>query len=260
MILEAKNLSLTINGSNILTNIDISFAKGEIVGLIGPNGAGKTSLLKILANIQQHYQGEYAFNGIPIQHYKAKELAKSFGYLAQDATAHWPLKVQKLIELGRLPFQGMVSGLNQKDHDAVSHAATQTDVNHLLERVVTSLSGGEKTRVLLARLLASQPQVIFADEPIAALDPYHQIHIMEILQQHARQGGTVVIVLHDLNLATRFCDRLVLLDHGKKVSSGTIHELLKNNLLEQTYNINLKMFCEGDAFAITPWTRGEHKP
>ncbi len=255
MLIETNNITLEINNNSILKDISLSFDKGEIVGLIGPNGAGKTSLLKILANIQPEYHGSYLYEGNAINSYSAKELAKSFGYLAQDATAHWPLKVQKLIELGRLPFQGMVSNLNQEDIQAVEFAAKQTEVEHLLDRVVTSLSGGERTRVFLARLFAAKPQVIFVDEPIAALDPYHQLQIMEILQNHARNGGTVIIVLHDLNLATRFCDRLVLLDKGQVAGAGSINELLKDNLLEDIYNINLKMFCDGDAFAITPWAR-----
>lgn len=255
MLIETNNISLTINNNIILKDISISFGAGEIVGLIGPNGAGKTSLLKILANIQTEYQGSYQYNNQPIHNYSLKELAKSFGYLAQDATAHWPLKVQKLIELGRLPFQGMVSNLSLEDIEAVKYAAKQTEVEHLLDRIVTSLSGGERTRVFLARLFAAKPKVIFVDEPIAALDPYHQLHIMEILQDHARNGGTVVIVLHDLNLATRFCDRLVLMNYGEIVASGSITELLKNKLLEKVYNIKLKMFCEEDTFSIMPWTR-----
>ena len=255
MLIETNNISLTINNYEILKDISLSFDKGEIVGLIGPNGAGKTSLLKILANIQTDYQGSYQYDGNPIDNYSAKDLAQSFGYLAQDATAHWPLKVRKLIELGRLPFQGMVSNLSKADIEAVDYAAKQTEVEHLLDRIITNLSGGERTRAFLARLFAAKPRVIFVDEPIAALDPYHQLQIMEILQEHAHNGGTVIIVLHDLNLATRFCDRLVLMNHGEIAGSGSINELLKDDLLESIYNINLKLFCDGDAFAITPWAR-----
>jgi len=157
MLIETNNISFSVNKHQILKDISLSFDKGEIVGLIGPNGAGKTSLLKILANIQTEYQGEYQYDGKPIANYTAKDLAKSFGYLAQDATTHWPLLVRKLIELGRLPFQGMVSNLTKEDNDAVDFAAKQTEVEHLLDRVATSLSGGERTRVFLARLFAAKP-------------------------------------------------------------------------------------------------------
>lgn len=255
MLIEVKNLSLTINNNRILSDISLSFGKGEIVGLIGPNGAGKTTLLKILANIQKDFQGEYQLNGKPVNNYSARELARSFGYLAQDATAHWPLKVRKLIELGRLPFQGMASNLTREDIAAVEFAGKQTEVGHLLDRITTNLSGGERTRVFLARMFAANPGIIFADEPIAALDPYHQLHIMEILRDHARHGGTVIIVLHDLNMASRFCDRLVLLDKGRVAGTGNVEDLLKNSLLEDIYKIRLKVFCEKDAFSITPWER-----
>lgn len=255
MLIETHQLALHINGNSILHNINFRCGEGEIIGLIGPNGAGKTSLLKILAHVQTDFSGEYFFNQLPVSHYNAQTLAREFGYLAQDATAHWPLKVRKLIELGRLPFQGMVSGLTAADRQAVTHAARQTEVEHLYERVATTLSGGERTRVFLARLFATQPKVIFADEPIAALDPYHQLHIMEILQQHARQGGSVIVVLHDLNMASRFCDRLVLMHQGGIVGEGSIDDLLQDQLIQKTYGIELQIFCNESGYALTPWQR-----
>lgn len=255
MLIQAKNLTLDIGQQHILHDVTVNIARGEMIGLIGPNGAGKTSLLKILANIQTHYHGEYLYHNKPVQAYSRQALAKSFGYLAQDATAHWPLTVKTLIELGRLPFQGIIPRHNASDLAAVMIAAKLTEVEHLLHRVVTELSGGERARVLLARLLAAEPNVIFLDEPIAALDPYHQLHIMEILKAHTTNGGTVVIVLHDLNLAARFCDRLILMDQGAIVAEGNIEQLLQNRLLEETYGIELKMFCQDDAYSLTPWQR-----
>ncbi len=255
MLINAENLNLYAGDKKILDDISLSIEKGKIIGLIGPNGAGKTSLLKILANVNPDYQGSYTFKGQPISSFKEKQLAKEFGYLPQDATAHWPLKSRRLIELGRLPFQGYSNKLSKEDHKAVEEAAKKTEVEHLYERIATTLSGGERTRVFLARLFAAEPQVIFADEPIAALDPYHQLHIMEILQEHAHSGGTVVIVLHDISLAARFCDEMVLLDEGRIVKTGGINQLLEDELLQKTYGIDLKLFCEGDAYSITPWSR-----
>ncbi len=260
MLIQAKNLSLDIGKHRILNNVSVNIARGEMIGLIGPNGAGKTSLLKILANIQTHYAGEYQFQNAPINTYSLQQLAKLFGYLAQDATAHWPLKVQTLIELGRLPFQGVIKRHSENDISAIHNAAQKTEVEHLLDRLVTELSGGERARVLLARLLAAEPSVIFLDEPIAALDPYHQLHIMEILKEHTANGGTVVIVLHDLNLSARFCDRLFLMNKGAIIAEGNIEQLLKNNLLEDTYGIELKMFCQDDAYSLTPWKRKKTAP
>lgn len=255
MLLDARNLSLRIGEKTIVDDVSVQIEQGQIIGLIGPNGAGKTSLLKILANVSKADSGSYQFAGKNITDYQEKALAQSFGYLAQNASAHWPLKVHKLIELGRLPWQGYRRKLTGNDQQMITQAAEKTEVTHLLDRVSTTLSGGEQTRVFLARLFAAEPAVIFADEPIAALDPYHQLHIMEILQQHARNGGTVLVVMHDINLASRFCDKLILMNHGKIVKYGALNELLQNNLLADTYGIDLRMFCEGDSFSIIPWAR-----
>jgi ABC-type cobalamin/Fe3+-siderophores transport system ATPase subunit len=257
-MLKTENICYAANGQTILKNISLSFFPGEIVGLIGPNGAGKTTLLKILANIQKGYSGEYLFQGRPITECPTGMLAKNLGYLAQDASTHWPVTVQRLIELGRLPYLGWNGKLSPQDLAAVRHAANQTEVNHLLPRIATTLSGGERTRVFLARMFAANPPVILADEPIAALDPYHQLHIMEILHEHAMKGGTVVVVLHDINMAARFCDRLVLLNEGTVAGSGSLTDLTRNGLLENVYKIRLKSFCEDSFFALVPWERQSH--
>ncbi|HEY9033951.1 MAG TPA: ABC transporter ATP-binding protein [Pseudomonadales bacterium] len=259
MLIDANELSLFIGKQCIVDKASIQIPSGRIVGLIGPNGAGKTSLLKMLAHVLPASSGDYHFAGQPIASYSEKTLARQIGYLAQDATAHWPLTVRRLVELGRLPYQGYRKALSDEDSRAVANACALCEVEHLLDRIATTLSGGEKTRVFLARLLAARPQVIFADEPIAALDPYHQLHVMEILQQHARNGGTVLVVMHDINMASRFCDELILLNHGKIVRSGSISELLADKLLADTYGITLKMFCDDDAYSLVPWQR-VHSP
>jgi|SRR5690554_615973 len=255
MLLDAQNLNLRIGNKSLVDDVSLQVEQGQMIGLIGPNGAGKTSLLKILANIAQADSGSYRFAGKAIEDYDEKKLAQQFGYLAQNATAHWPLRVQRLIELGRLPWQGYRQKLSTIDQAKVEQAIAITETEHLLDRVITTLSGGEQTRVFLARLFAAEPTIIFADEPIAALDPYHQLHIMEILQAHAKQGGTVIVVMHDINLASRFCDKLILMDEAKILKFGTLSQLLENNLLADTYRINLRMFCEDDSYSIVPWQR-----
>lgn len=255
MLINAQHLSLSKAGRKLVNDVSVAINKGQIIGLIGPNGAGKTSLLKLLANVQKADSGSYEFAGKPINQYKEKELAKQVAYLAQQATAHWPLTVRKVIELGRLPYQRFGRDLSAQDQHIVLKAAKQTDVEHLLDRVITSLSGGEQTRVFLARLFAAEPNVIFADEPIAALDPYHQLHVMEILREHAQRGGTVVVVMHDINLASRFCDQLILMNHGKIVKFGKLNDLLQDNVLANTYGIDLRLFCEEDTFSVIPWAR-----
>lgn len=258
MLIEANDLNLQIGSKPLLKDVSLSIGQGEIIGLIGPNGAGKSTLLKVLANIMPADSGSYSFAGQAIGDYKEKQFAQQVGYLAQNATAHWPLQVRRLIELGRLPYQNFRQKLSAQDTQLIQAAIEKTETAHLLDRVVTTLSGGEQTRVFLARLFAAEPQVIFADEPIAALDPYHQLHIMEILRDHAKNGGTVVVVMHDINLASRFCDKMILMQEGEIRRFGNINELLADNVLTDTFRIKLRMFCEGDSYAIMPWEREEN--
>ena len=254
-MLEGRGIHFSIADKKILTDVNIAVRSGEIIGLIGPNGAGKSSLLKCLAHLQKKDEGQCLFQGKPIEDIEAKQRGRSIGYLAQNAVANWPLKVEKLIALGRLPHQGMVRKLSEKDQLAVDSAVAAAEVGHLLGRVVTTLSGGELTRVMLARLLATEPQLILADEPIASLDPYHQLHILQILQQHARAGGAVVVVLHDLNHAAHFCDRLVLLHEGRVLKDDIPERVLTDEMLAQSYQVQCTRIESDDDFYILPKKR-----
>lgn len=255
MLIDARNIRLQKGTNTVLDNVSLEIESGQIIGLIGPNGAGKTSLLKVLAHVEQSYQGDYLLDGKAIHRYAKKALAKRMAYLAQNAQSHWPLSARKVIELGRLPWQGFARKLSAQDQLLIEQAAAKTDVNHLMDRPINSLSGGEQTRVFLARIFAGQPALIFADEPIAALDPYHQLHVMEILQQHAKAGGTVLVVMHDLNLASRFCDKLVLMNHGKILKYDNAQTLIEDPLLAQTYGISLRTFKDDGHLCVIPGAR-----
>jgi len=181
--------------------------------------------------------------------------AMQLGYLAQGAEVHWPLKVRRVIELGRLPYLKGRSKLNQEDNEAIRRAVEQTEVAPLLDRVITTLSEGERLRVLLTRLFATNPQIILADEPIASLDPYHQLHIMEILREHADNGGIVITVLHDLNHAARFCDELMLINKGEFVELGSPSQVLSNKNIEQVYSIKTRQIPSQGTLTIIPEQR-----
>ena len=142
MILQASHITLQLGGNPILQGLDFILKPGELIGLIGPNGAGKTSLLRVLANLQQPDTGELTLNEKEIHHYSLKELAKEIGYLAQGAPSHWPLKVRRLVELGRLPYLNPWSTLSAKDTAVVERAMAQAEVEHLSDRIVSTLSGG----------------------------------------------------------------------------------------------------------------------
>ena len=255
LMLEAKNIHYQVADKQILSAVDIEVKAGEVLGLIGPNGAGKSSLLKCIASLLPLDQGQCFFRGTDVSALDAKERGKNIGYLAQNAIANWPLKANKLIALGRLPHQGMVRKLSDSDQLAIDKAVKSAEVEHLLDRVVTTLSGGELTRVMLARLLATEPELILADEPIASLDPYHQLHILQILKQHAENGGAAIIVLHDLNHAAHFCDRLLLLHEGKVVANDKPENVLTDEILAAAYQVECARFQEQGDFYIVPKQR-----
>jgi iron complex transport system ATP-binding protein len=163
--------------------------------------------------------------------------------------------VERLVALGRLPHQGPWQAMSDSDRVAIGRAMAATDVGHLAGRVITHLSGGERLRVHLARALATEPEVLLADEPVAALDPYHQLQAMELLRDTAHRGGAVLVVLHDLSLALRYCDRLVLLDGGRMVASGPPAEVLDDTRLAEVYQVTALRGRHEDVPYLLPWRR-----
>jgi iron complex transport system ATP-binding protein len=255
MKFEASGISLCYTDCPVLDNIDFSIGKGELVGLIGPNGAGKTTLLKILAGLQQADSGTVKLDDKPLHQIDRKQLARTLAYLEQGAVAHWPLTVRRVIELGRFPHLNPWQSLSEQDQQIVAQAMEMADVDLLKGRTVTTLSGGERLRVMLGRIFATQPEIIIADEPIAALDPYHQLHTMELLKEHCQRGGSAVVVLHDLNMAARFCDRLVLLNLGHIVQDSSPEEMLTSENLTSVYGISVECIRHDKGLWVVPRDR-----
>ena len=239
-IIKANNLNWEINQNKILNNISLTVESGEVLGIIGPNGAGKSSLLKILCRINKPKTGLLNIFDKPYTEIELRSFVKKVAYLEQNAPVNWPLLVEKVIELGRSPHQNSCAKLNPKDNVAIKRAIEATGIENLVGRVISSLSQGEKMLVALSRIFSLEPKLILADEPTAALDPYHQLLIMELLQQHARtnKDQAAVVVLHDLTLAARFCDKLLLMHNGKIVSSGITVKVLSDENLREFYKIN----------------------
>lgn len=258
MLLDSKNLSLSLGNKSVVEQMNINVSAGEFVGLIGPNGAGKSSLLRMLAGLIKPKTGEINLvlknTHTPMEKVPAQVRARFMAYLAQHEAPAWPLSVKNLVALGRSPWNSAVN-TSADDEAAINNALVMTDVLSLAERPVTELSGGELQRALLARVFAGNPKLIVADEPIAALDVYHQLHIMELLQSHAQQGGAIIAALHDLSLAARFCTRLVLIDHGKLVAEGEPIKVLTPENLAQVYGISAHVDCREDGVVIIPIKR-----
>jgi iron complex transport system ATP-binding protein len=238
-VLQAQSVSFRYSGTPLLREISLAVRAGEVVGLIGPNGAGKTTLLKLMACLLRPESGRISWDQQQLETISEAERARLLAYLPQGAPAHWPLTVERLVELGRIPHRTWWQRLSPDDQSAVNEAMVRMDIARLRGRLVTTLSGGERARVMLARVFATRPRVILVDEPVASLDPFHQLQVMRALREHAAEGGSVLVVLHDLNLAARFCDRLLLLDCGAIACQGVAREVLENPALAAAYSVRI---------------------
>jgi len=239
MKLKANGISINFDTVPLLRGVDLSVASGEIVGLIGPNGSGKTTLLRVLAKLRRPDAGTVRLDERNIDDISERQLSKQIAYLAQGGNVHWPMRVDALVALGRLPHRQSFRGHDGSNRAAIEQALVSADVERFRHRTMAHLSGGERTRVLLARALAVQASLLLADEPVAALDPLHQLKVMELLQSTARRGTGVIVVLHDLSLAARFCDRLVLIARGGTVAQGGPLEVLTREHLALAYGIDV---------------------
>lgn len=247
--IDAHNLHVAAAGQPILTGIDLEVARGQVVGLIGPNGAGKTTLMRALLRLVALADGTIRLMGDDVTALPAHRLSRYGAYLPQAQNVHWPLSVERLVALGRQPAMTPFGRWCDADRRAVADALAATDLTALRHRPISNLSGGERARALLARVLAGNAPILFADEPVAALDPYHQLQVMELFARTAAAGRTVVLVLHDLSLAGRFCDRLVLLDRGRIAAAGPPETVLSTDNLARVYRVRVR---RGDDGTITP--------
>lgn len=246
-VLQASQLRVRVGGRVLLDGVNLALTAGMLLGVIGPNGAGKTTLLRSLLGYQYLEGGEVQLMQQPLTHWSDSERARRMAYLAQGQQVHWPLPVEDVVALGRLPH-GDADTATGRSH--VQHAMALTDCTALAQRNVQTLSGGERARALMARALATQAPVLLADEPLAALDPAHQLHIMTLLQQLAQQGMAIAVVLHDLTLASRFCTELMVLHRGRVMAQGAPQDVLHDDLLQQVFDLQVLRLPGG---SLVPW-------
>ena len=222
--------------SRVLHHVDAKFAAGKITGIIGPNGAGKTTLLRAALGLIP-YTGRIEALGQSAFSMSRSARARAIAYLPQSADAHWPVTAHHLVALGRLPHRGSFAPLSAEDKKIVAHALARCDASQFSQRPMNELSAGERARILFARALATQAPVLLADEPAAYLDPAHQLRLMGLLRDEAERGTAVAVTLHDLSLASRHCDELLLLDKGRVVAQGAPADVLTDDNLASVFGI-----------------------
>jgi iron complex transport system ATP-binding protein len=252
-LLTASAVGVTLGGRGVLDEVSFSLPAGHLVALVGPNGAGKTTLLRALAGLLPS-RGEIVVGGDALSSLTLRERARRFAYLPQGHVVHWPLPARDIVALGRIPHgAGDPARLTEKDAEAVERAMRTTDVAGFGGRPVTELSGGERSRVALARVLAVEAPVMLADEPTASLDPRYQIDVMINLRGAAARGMLVIVVTHDLGLATRFADTVLVLSRGRLVAQGTPDEALSENVMREVFRVSAWRAGHQGKTVIVPW-------
>jgi iron complex transport system ATP-binding protein len=226
----------------ILDDLSFRVQEGEVLGVVGPNGSGKTSLLKVLARLMNPVQGRIDLFGQPLVSMAQREVACSVGVVPQDSQQLFPFTVAETVLMGRFPHRPRSRwvggfGWESRDDIAIAEQAMMTmDIMHLAHRTVTDLSGGERQRTVIARALAQSPMVLLLDEPTAFLDLQHQIDICRVIRQLKEERGlTIVLVSHDLNLVSQYCDRILLLNRGRVIRLGCPEEVIEPEALEAVY-------------------------
>lgn len=235
-ILKVNNLSSGYGGNVVIKEISMAAARGEFIGIIGPNGAGKSTLLKACSRVLLPFNGTVSYDGADLYAMPLNKIARSIAVVPQETLIVFEFLVWDVVMLGRIPYLNRFKGTSRHDLDVVQRCMEETDTAYLSGRLVNELSAGERQRVIIAKALAQEPGIIMLDEPTSHLDISHQIAIFDLLQRLSREKGlTVIAVLHDLNLASEYCDKLILMDKGSIVSQGAPQEVLNYKTIEEAY-------------------------
>ena len=235
-MIEARSVFFRYHQDWVVQDVSFRVEKGEFIGVIGPNGSGKTSLLKILYRLLVPQRGEVFYEKNPLQQMDRAEIARKVAVVPQETHSLFPFHVMEIVLMGRSPYLGHLMFETKRDLEIARKALEWTDTLSFSERPIDELSGGERKRVFIARALAQEPEVILLDEPTATLDIHHQIDFLErILDLNHEKGLTIIMASHDMNLASEFCDRLILLKGGKIDQVGPPKEVITKENVERVY-------------------------
>jgi len=235
-MIEVNSVSFRYHEDWVLDGVSFRVERGEFVGVIGPNGSGKTTLLKILYRLLTPQKGKILFELAPMEKIERADIAKRIAVVAQETHLFFPFTVLETVLMGRSPYLGHLMFENEKDLEVAKKAMVWTKILPFSERPMDELSGGERKRVFIARALAQEPEVILLDEPTASLDIQHQIDFLDlILTLNRERGLTIIMASHDINIASEFCDRLILLQGGRIYKMGTPEEVITKENIEMVY-------------------------
>lgn len=244
-LFDLHDVNVSVPGRQLLHGVTLSLQPGRVVGLIGHNGSGKSTLLKLLARQIRADSGTVAFDGRPLAGYAPRDLARRMAYLPQYTPPADGMLVQELVALGRYPWHGALGRFGPRDAEAVTAAIAECGIAAMRDRMVDTLSGGERQRCWLAMLVAQQADCLLLDEPISALDIAHQVEVLSLVQRMSRdQGRGVLVVLHDVNMAARFCDDIVALRGGRVVMQATPDALMRTPALRDIYGIDMDILTQ----------------
>ncbi|WGD31891.1 ATP-binding cassette domain-containing protein [Ancylobacter sp. WKF20] len=245
-LFELADAAFAVEGRTLLHPLSLTVPAGRVVGLIGHNGSGKSTLLKLLGRQQLPTGGAIRFEGVPLAQWGARALARRVAYLPQATPATGSMRTRELVALGRYPWHGALGRFTAQDRQKVDDAIALTDTGAFADRMVDTLSGGERQRVWLAMLVAQDAGCLLLDEPISALDIAHQIEVLALIRRLCRERGTgVIVVLHDVNMAARFCDDIVALHGGKLLARGAAADILTPQTLGRIYGVPMDVLPDG---------------
>ncbi len=241
-VLSVHDCSFAYAGDGFrLQGVDLDVKAGRMLGLVGPNGSGKSTLLRLMAGILRPEAGQVRVAGRPIDAFRRVELAREVAFLPQSPAASFEFTAREVVALGRYPYQGPLGLASESDRSVICEALRSADAEALAERYFSTLSGGEKQRVLVASVLAQEPRILLLDEPSAALDIHHKSHVFDLLWSLSRVGIAVVVVTHDLNAAGEFCDSLALLKDGRLIEFGPPAQVMREDVLSSAYDVPVRV-------------------
>jgi cobalamin transport system ATP-binding protein len=238
-MIELDGVRFGYGARAILDGLSLTVPRGQLLGVIGPNGAGKTTLVRLLLGLARPTAGRVLVAGREVERWPRRELARRVAAVTQEEALEFPFTALEVVLMGRIAHLGPFGFERAADLEAAERAMRETGVETLASRPLDELSGGERKRVLLARAFAQEPELLVLDEPAAALDLRHQIAIFELLAERRRRGVTVVVVVHDLNLAAAYCDRVLLLRSGEPALVGSIEEVLTYARVKEAFGVDV---------------------